>query len=209
MHLALIEHRPADIVAQPLIIQNQLVYLIRKLAPLPLALTFARCRAELFRHISTYSLDRVGSGAQLMRGNVGNRTSLTSSKCGVTCWATQLPGCPHRMTTRRTRLHHANLTTRPSPSVFNGFARPWVAGLGRLKEMEDMLRARRSPQSKQSMIFIREAPATANRDESRVPDTRKNHESNTRSLEELCVTANLRDFTYCRRALKIITGSAS
>ncbi|GAB3537641.1 hypothetical protein GCM10027403_22210 [Arthrobacter tecti] len=145
-----------------------------------------------------------------MRGNVGNRTSLTSRICGVTCPATQVSGCPHCMTTRRTRLHHANLATRPSPNVLNGFAWPWIPGLRGLKKMENMLRTRRSPQSKQPVICIRKAPAAADRDESRVPDTRKNHESNTPIAgRAVCVTANLRDFTYCRRALKIITGSSS
>src|SRR5918911_1561573 len=68
--LSAVEHRPADVVAQPLIIQDQLADRVRELVTLPLALLTAGLFALSFRSRRLYGLDRIGGRTKLVRGDV-------------------------------------------------------------------------------------------------------------------------------------------
>jgi hypothetical protein len=58
---------------------------------------------------------------------------LTSRICGMARRSAQIPGCRHRMTTRRSGLGHRNLTLRPGAYRFDGSTRALVIGLHVLK----------------------------------------------------------------------------
>ena len=59
--------------------------------------------------------------------------------------------------------------------MLDRLTRPWVLGLSRLEEVEDMRRACCRPQSEELVVCIGERPAAADRHEARVADLREDH----------------------------------
>jgi hypothetical protein len=76
------------------------------------------------------------------------------------------------MAARRASLHHRDLTTYPGTGLLDGLPWSWVLRLNRLKQVKDVLRAQRGPNSEQMMIRISEGPTATKRDEARVPNLR-------------------------------------
>ena len=112
---------------------------------LPLALESPCGIAQALRRRRTYSPDRVGGRAELVRGNVGDRPGLAGSVRGISCCPAQVSGCPHGMAACRARLHHLDLAADPGPGVLNRLARSRVPRLGRLEKAKDVLCTRGSP----------------------------------------------------------------
>ena len=81
--LSTIEHRPADIISEPLVVQNKLSDRLRQLLALPLALAPAYILFFPFRCSRTRGLDRVGRSTQLVCGDMRHHCGLTGGKCGV------------------------------------------------------------------------------------------------------------------------------
>ena len=156
--LAAVEHRPADVVAQPLIVQDQLADRLRQLVALPAALAPAGPLALAFRRRRARRLDRVGGGSELVRGDVGDRRRLPGSIRGMARRAAQIPGRRHRMARRRAGLDHRDLAAHPGPRLLNSVTRARVRRLRRLEEGQDVLRARGGPRGEQVMVGIRERP---------------------------------------------------
>ena len=87
-----VEHRPADVVPQPLVVEHELADRVRELVTLPPALASSCALALSFRRGSTCGLDRIGGRTELVRGDVcdgrglavklyledGSRTDLVS-----------------------------------------------------------------------------------------------------------------------------------
>src|SRR5436305_74066 len=92
-----VEYRPADVVSQPLIVQDKIANRIRQLVALPAALEPAGTLALAFRRSRTRGLDRVGCGAELVRSDVRDHRRLTGSIRGMARRASKIPGRPHRM----------------------------------------------------------------------------------------------------------------
>ena len=170
-----VEHRPADVVAQPLIVEHELADRLWQPGPLPLALTSPCGLVLAFRRGGTSGLDRIGGRAEIVRGNMGNDGGLARSKCGVPWCPAEVSGCGHRVTARSTSLHHRDLPSHPSASMLDRLTWSWVLRLSRLEEAKHVLRARCGPQSEEVMIRIGEGPAAADRHETGVPDLRKDH----------------------------------
>src|SRR5258708_39755511 len=82
-----VEHRPADVVPQPLVVEYELTNRRRELVALPPALEPPCALTLSFRRGSTCGLDRIGGRTQLVRGDVRDDCCLASSICGT-------PGCP-------------------------------------------------------------------------------------------------------------------
>ena len=170
-----VEHRPADIVPQPLVVKYELANLLRELVTLPPALaspctlTLASC------HASTCGLDRIGGRTEFMRGDVRDGPGLASSVSGMPGGPTQVSGRGHCLAGRRASLGHLDLATCPGASMLDRLTRPWVLRLSRLEEVKDVLRARCRPKSEQLVIRISEGPTAADRHEARVPDLREDH----------------------------------
>src|SRR5438552_13668175 len=91
-----VEYRPADVVSQPLIVQDKSANRIRQLVALPAALEPAPTLVLAFRRSRAHGLDRVGCGAELVRGDVRDRRRLTGSIRGVALRSAQIPGRRHR-----------------------------------------------------------------------------------------------------------------
>ena len=68
--LSAVKHWPADVVAQPLVVENELANRLRELVALPQALKSPRAVALRFRRDSTCGLDRIGGHTEFVRGDV-------------------------------------------------------------------------------------------------------------------------------------------
>src|SRR5438552_170040 len=71
-----VEHRPADVVPQPLVVEYELANGLRELVALPPALESTGAVALSLWRGSTCGLDRVGSRTELVRGDVCDHRRL-------------------------------------------------------------------------------------------------------------------------------------
>src|SRR5690349_16177594 len=63
-----VEHRPANVISQPLVVDDELANRLRELVALPSALASSRILCLPVRCGSLHCLDRVGGRAELVRG---------------------------------------------------------------------------------------------------------------------------------------------
>ena len=92
-----VEHRPADVVSQPLIVQDQFANRIRELFALPTALEPAGALTLASGSRRTRGLDRVGRSTELVCGDMRHHRRLAGSICGMARRSAQIPGRRHRM----------------------------------------------------------------------------------------------------------------
>ena len=78
-----VEHRPADLVSQPLILQDEFANRIGELFALPTALEPAGALTLASGGRRTRGLDRVGRSTELVCGDMRHRCRLAGSICGV------------------------------------------------------------------------------------------------------------------------------
>src|SRR5205807_8794366 len=78
-----VEDRPADLVSQPLILQDEFAHHIRELFALPTALEPAGALTLPSQGRRTHGLDRVGRSTKLVCGDMRHHCRLAGSKCGV------------------------------------------------------------------------------------------------------------------------------
>jgi hypothetical protein len=79
------------------------------------------------------------------------------------------------MATRRARLGHRDLATRPGAGLLNRLTRSRVPRLRRLEEAKDVLRAHCRPQGEEVVIRIGEGSTSADCHETRVAVFREDH----------------------------------
>src|SRR6476620_9416110 len=108
-----VEYRPADVVSQPLIVQDKIANRIRQLLALPAALEPATTLALPFTRSRARGLDRVGCRAELVRGDVRDHRRLTGSIRGMARRSAQIPGRRHRMAACRAGIGHGDLAAHP------------------------------------------------------------------------------------------------
>ncbi|HEY7354930.1 MAG TPA: hypothetical protein VH590_00645 [Ktedonobacterales bacterium] len=158
-----------------MIIKHKLPNLVGKLIALPLALLTSGLLTLVFRGCRLRGLDGIGCRAQLVGGHMRHYRRLTSSICSMSRRAAQIPGRPHRVTTRRTRLRHRNLAARPCPSLLNGLTRTDIFGLNFLKKVQYMFRACGCPEGEKVVIAILERATTTDGDKSGVTGLGEDH----------------------------------
>src|ERR1700682_3807855 len=171
--LSAVEHRPADVVPQPLVVEYELADRLRELVALPPAFESSRALALSVRRRSTCRLDRIGGRTELVRGDVCDGRGLAGSVRGMPCCPTQISGRGHCMAGRSASLGHGDLAAHPGPPELDRATRSRVLRLSRLEELKDVLRAGCRPQSELLVIRIGEGPAAADRHETRVAVLRK------------------------------------
>ncbi len=156
-----VEHRPADLVSQPLILQDKFANRIGELFALPTALELAGALTLASGGRGTRGLDRMSRSTELVRCDMRNHGRLAGRICGVPSGSTQLSCRSHCMATRRARLRHLDLAARPCTNLLDRLAGPRVRGLYGLEEMQNVLRARGRPQGQEPMVGLRERPPAA------------------------------------------------
>ena len=173
--LSAVEHGPADVVAQPLVVQYELANRLRELVALPPALKSSCALGHSFRRASTGGLDRIGGRTELVRGDVCDGRGLTGSVRGMPCGSTQLSGRGVCVAGRISSPGHRDLATHPRADLLDRLTRSRVLGLSRLEEVKDVLRARCRPQGEELVIRIGERPTAADRHETTVAVLREDH----------------------------------
>src|SRR5260370_9346318 len=114
-----VEHRAADVVPQPLVVEYELTNRLRELVALPPALESPCALALSFRRGSTCGLDRIGGRTELVRGDVCDGRGLAGSIRGMTCCPTQVSGRGVCMAAPPASLGRRNLATHPGPPGFD------------------------------------------------------------------------------------------
>src|SRR5438132_7440502 len=127
--LSTVEHRPTDLVSQPLILQDEFANRIRKLFALPTALEPAGVLTLGYGGRRTRGLDRVGRSTELVCGDMRHHRRLAGSICGVASGSAQLSCRSHGMATRGAGLRHPDLAPRPRPNLLDRETGPRVRGL--------------------------------------------------------------------------------
>ncbi len=170
-----VEDRPADLVSQPLVVQDEFTNHLRKLFALPTTLEPAGALALPSVGRRTHGLDRVGRSAELVCGDVRHHRRLAGSIGSVPSGSTQLSCRSHGMATRSSGLGHPDLAARPCPNLLDRLTGSRVRGLCRHEVVQNVLRARGSPQSQEPMVGVRKRSPTTDGDEAGVTIFGKNH----------------------------------
>jgi hypothetical protein len=178
--LSTFEHRPADLVAQALVVQDEFANRIRELFALPTALEPTSAVGLACGSRRTRSFDRVGRSTELVRGDMRYHRGLAGGECRVTGRSAQHSCRSHCMAARSAGLGHRDLASRPCPNLFDRLAGPGVRRLHRLEEAQNVLCARGRPPSQEPMVGVGECPPAADGDESGVAVLGQDHGSTVR-----------------------------
>ena len=136
-----IEHEPAQLVAQPLVVEHEIPNLKGELSTLPLALQAAGLLALVLSRSRPRRPDRVGRGTELVGRHMAHRRGLTG---GVRCLPRgtgHLSGCCVRGEGGRAGLSPRDLTPRPGTPKVDRASRTVVLGPRLLEVVEHVLRA--------------------------------------------------------------------
>src|SRR5438445_352343 len=185
--LLAVEHRPADVVPQPLVVEYELADRLRELVALPPALESPCALALSFRRGGTRRLDRIGGRTELVRRYVCDDRRLAGGVRSMAWRPTQISGRGHCMASCRACLGHGDLAARPGPPEFDRATRSQVLRPSRLEEVQDVFRARCRPQGEEIVIRISEGPTAADRHETRVAFFREDQPST--SPARICLTS--------------------
>jgi hypothetical protein len=172
--ISAVEHRPADVVPQPLVVEYELPNRRRELVALPPALEPPCALALSFGRGSTRGLDGIGCRTELVRGDVRDDRRLAGSERGMACSPTQVSCRGHCMATRRASLGHGDLATHLGAHLLNRLTRSRIPRPSQLEPVEDVRCARCRPQCEEVVIRIGEGPTAADRYETRVTLFREN-----------------------------------
>ena len=175
MAVSAVEHEPAQLVAQPLVVEDEIPDREGQLSPLPSALQAAGLLGLLLSRSSSRGFDRVGRGTELVGRHVAHRRCLTGGVRGMPGGATQVPGRGICMAGRRPRHAHPDLASRPGTSQVDRASRTVVLGPDLLEMVEHVLRAVGRPQREKVMIVVLEAAASTQGDEPRIARPGEDH----------------------------------
>src|SRR5207247_1869773 len=113
-----VERKPAQLVAQPLVVEHKFSDLVGELSALPLALQAASRLAFIFSRCGPRRPDRVGRRTELVGRHMAHCRGLAGRVCGMTCCPTQVSRRRVCMAGRRAGLCPRDLTPRPrTPEV--------------------------------------------------------------------------------------------
>ena len=158
-----------------MVVQDEFANGIRELFALPATFDPAGAVTVAFGDGGALCLDRVGGGAELVRGNMRHHCRLAGRKCGVSSGAIQVSGRSHGMTTRRAGRRHRDLAVRPGTNLFDRVTRPGIRGPLEFEPAQHMFSTYRRPPGQQPMVGVRECPPATDGDEPWVAIFGQNH----------------------------------
>jgi hypothetical protein len=154
-----LEDEPALVVAQALVVEDELPDLIGKLSALPQALAATGSVALAVWRRRARSPDRVRGCTQFVGGHMRHRASLAG---GVGCFprgADQISGRAVGVAGGCAGWRHRDLAPCPGARQFDRSPRTIVARSRLLEIVQHVLRAIRGPHGEEVMIGIREGAA--------------------------------------------------
>ncbi len=169
-----VEDEPAELVAEPLVVQDELPDLVGQLIPLPTALG----TPGLFFVVGSGGLgcpDRVGGGTELVGGHVRDGSSLAGGVRSVSRPPAQVSCRCVRMAGSVARFGHGYLASCPGTRELDRPARPLVVRPGLLEQVQHTFSAVGGPDREAVMILIAKASAATHGDEPRIADLRQDH----------------------------------
>jgi len=110
-----VERRPADVVSQPLIVQDELANRIGQLLALPLALEPASALGLALKGSCTYRLDRVSSSTEFVCGHMPDCSRLTGSVRSMPSGTMEIPSRRIGVAGGCARLPPGDLAAHPLP----------------------------------------------------------------------------------------------
>jgi hypothetical protein len=149
-----IEHGPALLIAQPLVVKHEFSDLDGKLFMLPLALQSTSILTLIFRSHGAYGSDRIGSCTQFVCCHMSHCHSLSGGMSRFLCCAAHPSGCGIGCKGSLAGFSHRNLTPHPSMRLLNRPALTIVTGLRLLEEVQYVLRAISHPNCKKAMVCV-------------------------------------------------------
>jgi hypothetical protein len=174
--MSAVERKPAQLVAQPLVVEHKFSDLEGELGALPLALQTAGLHAVVFSRCRPRDPDRVGRGSELVGRHMAHRRGLAGSVRGMPCCPTQVSGRGVCMAGRRAGLSPGDLTARPGTPAVDRPTWTVVLRLCLLEVVQHVLRAVSRPHREKTMIVVSEDPAATHGDEPRIPDLGEDHQ---------------------------------
>jgi hypothetical protein len=97
-------------------------------------------------------LDRIGGGAEFVRGDVCDGCGLAGSVRRMPRCSTQVSGCGVCVAGCRASLGHLDFATHPGAGLLDRLTRSRVLRLSRLEEVKDVFRTRCRPQGEELVI---------------------------------------------------------
>jgi hypothetical protein len=164
-----IEHEPAHIIAQSLVVEHEFPDPVRELCTLPLALTATGLVTLVFGSRRPYGPDRIGRRPQLMSGHMTHRPGLPGGMSRFLCGAGHFSCGRVRIEGVIAGQGPGDPTPCPCTRLFDRPARTVVARSHLLEERQYVLRTIGSPDSKEMMIGVRQDATAPDGDEPGIP----------------------------------------
>ena len=179
--MSAVERKPAQLVAQPLVVEHKFSDLVGELSALPLALQAASRLAFVFSRCRPRRPYREGRSTELVGRHMAHRRGLAGSVRGMPCCPTQVSGRGVCMAGRRAGLSPRDLTPRPGTPEVDRPTWTFVLRPHLLEVMQHVLRAVSRPDCQKAVIVVLEAAAATHGDEPRIPDLGEDHQLAPRS----------------------------
>ena len=173
--MSAVERKPAQLVTQPLIVEDKVSDLVGELGALPLALQAAGGIALVLRRGCPLRPDRVRRGSKFVGGHMANRRGLACSVRGVPCCPTQVSGRGVCMAGGRPGHCPRDLTSRPGAPELDRPTWPVVIRPLPLEVVQHVLRAVGRPHREKAMVVVLEGPAATHGDEPGIPNLGEDH----------------------------------
>jgi hypothetical protein len=170
-----VERKPAQLVAQPLVVEHKFSDLVGELSALPLALQAAGRLALVLSRCRPRRPDRVRRSTELVGRHMAHCRRLAGSVRGITCRPSQVSGRGVCMAGRRAGLSPLDLTPRPGTPEVDRSTRTVVLRPCLLEVVQHVLRAVSRPDRQKAVIIVLEAAAATHSDEARIPDLGEDH----------------------------------
>src|SRR6478752_469868 len=170
-----LEHEPAQLVAEPLVVEHELADPVGQATTLPRALPTSDGFALGLGRCGLRRPDRVRRGPELVGRHMAHRGGLGGGIRRVPCRPAQVARGGVRVAGGRARLAPRDLATGPRASEVDRPARTVVVRPLRLEEGQHVLRAVGRPQRGPTMVVVLERPAAAHGDEPRIADLGEDH----------------------------------
>jgi hypothetical protein len=151
-----VEDRPAEVVAQSLVVEDEVTDGVRELVALPAALGSPGGFSVAVRGCGTNGPDGIRGRTQLVRRDVRRGGGLRSGVGGVARRTPKVPGSGVRVTGGRPGDGHGDLAPGPRPGQLDGVLRTLVVRADPLEMLEDVRGAVGRPHRERVVVIIRQ-----------------------------------------------------